>query len=80
VAGSGSSIKVRFEEMEWIEANRALLERDYAGKYIAVVGSSLVAHGQDPRKVHQRALRKGHREALVHRVLPAEFQGMKFVR
>jgi hypothetical protein len=72
--------KIRSTEMEWLEENRGVLERDYAGQYVAVVGNRLVANGSDPRNVRREATEKGHSNALIHRVLPREFQGMKFVR
>ena len=74
------TVRVRSEEMEWLAANRAFLEREHAGEYIAVVGRAMIAHGPDPLEVHSQAVSKGHPLALIHRVLPREYQGMKFVR
>ena len=73
-------IIVRSEEMEWLAANREWLEREHAGEYVAIVGSTMIAHGPDPLEVHAHAASKGHPLALIHRVLPREYQGMKFVR
>lgn len=67
-------------EMAWLGANKEWLEREHAGEYVAVVGTSIVAHGSDPVRVHEEAVDKGHPRALIHRVLPREYQGMKFVR
>ncbi len=77
----GKKVKrIRVPEIEWVGANRARLDNAYAGEYVAIAGSSMVAHGPDPLGVHEEASAKGHADALIHRVLPREYQGMKFVR
>ncbi len=67
-------------EMDWISANKEWLEREHAGEYIAVSGSTMVSHGPDPIAVHEEAARSGHAGALIHRVLLKEYQGLRFVR
>lgn len=52
------------EEMAWIAAHA----KEYAGQWVAVSGSRLVAHGPKLRPVHEEALAAGIDNPLFHHV------------
>lgn len=61
----------RFKQaMRWIRKNR----EEYDGKWVALDGGTLLAHGTDGKKVHADAQAKGVKTPLMHRVSIKETQ------
>lgn len=66
------SLHLRQEEISWLASEAG----PYAGKWVALSGSTLVAHGEDAASVREAARIAGvERPLLVH--LPGE-QGLSF--
>ncbi|HYE73089.1 MAG TPA: DUF5678 domain-containing protein [Blastocatellia bacterium] len=53
-------------EMKWLDENRHL----YRGQHLAVSGERLIAHGTDPKLVHQQAKAAGVEQFLLAWVEP----------
>lgn len=64
-----NSNKVQIKEYEWLLAHPEI-EVEYAGQYVAIVGESVVAHGQDFAAVLEKAERFG--EPFIHKVPRAD--------
>ncbi len=56
--------------LKWIDENR----EEYDGKWVALDGDTLLAHGTDGKKVHAAAQAKGVKTPLMHRVSVKETQ------
>jgi hypothetical protein len=68
------------EEMRWLGENRAFLEENYPGKYIAVDGSRLVGVGDSMMEARDQALKNGVLDPLFSGVKDREFQGIYLIR
>jgi hypothetical protein len=53
------------KEVAWLAANRARLEKEYPGKWVAVHGSELVAIGDSPSEVVSAAQARGIDDPLI---------------
>ena len=49
----------------------------YMGEWIAIAGGGIVAHGKDPKRVHEEAYDAGKGEPLMH-YIATESEGMPF--
>ena len=73
-------IRVDNTEVIWIQKNRDYLWQNYAGKWIAVKGETLIAAGDDPDVVLDEAIAKGVEDPLISGVRKKEYQGVKLIR
>lgn len=64
-----SSSETQNKEYDWLLAHPEI-ELQYAGQYIAIVGESVVAHGEDFAAVLEKAEKYG--EPFIHKVPRAD--------
>lgn len=57
------------KEFEYLVSHPEI-EKKYAGEYIAIVGSRVVAHGKDFKKVLEEAEKKTGKKPLIHKAHP----------
>ena len=58
------------KEYDWLLSHPEI-ETEYAGKYVAIAGESIVAHGKDFREVLKEAEKNG-KEPFIHKVPPLD--------
>jgi hypothetical protein len=72
--------RVSSKELEWYEKNRSWLEKEHAGKWIAIKGDKLIAAGDTLDSVLDEAEVKGIKHPLVTGVRRKELQGIPMIR
>lgn len=45
-------------DFRWLSENLQRIEKEYGGKYIAIVNNNVAAVGDEPRKAYDEALKK----------------------
>jgi hypothetical protein len=72
--------RAREAELRWLAENEALVERQYAGQWIAVQGDRLVAAADSLDEVLDAAKEKGASDPLVTAVKRKDLQGTILIR
>jgi hypothetical protein len=72
--------RAREAELRWLAENEAIIERRYAGQWIAVQGDRLVAASGSLDAVLNAAKEKGAADPLVTAVKRKDLQGMILIR
>ena len=66
-------------KMRWLWENKAFLEENYAGKYIAVDDCGLVGSGDSDVEALKQAKEAGHPDPLITGVRKRAYQGVPFI-
>jgi hypothetical protein len=66
-------------DMTWLFSNRARLEQEIPGKWIAIKGGALVGVGDTPKEAGEQAGEKGFRQPLLTCIRAKEFQGITII-
>lgn len=70
----------RYDETKWLADNRAWLEANHAGEWVALQGYGLTAAGPDLQQVLAEARAQGVEHPLVTAIRRKEYQGAILVR
>jgi hypothetical protein len=73
-------IRITSEEMRWLDENRARLEKQYPGRFIAVYGRELVGLGSSMKEAADQARAKGIERPLLTGLKSLDYQDVYVIR